>query len=286
MKTVLLIDGKNTVYRSVYATRQNRDVIQKGYHPFALWMRFTHQWIEKFKPHAMHVFWDCPKDNVWRKRILEDYKAQRGDLPHYSDEIQTVVHQLINAAQAILPYMAVRQFGRKKQECDDLIYSACRMLTPIRSDTIKLIVISSDADFNQLSWSMPHVRCYNPLKQELVDLPEVNPVIQKALMGDKSDNIEGYRGVGPVTAKKYAEDFSKLIEFLDSVGSDKLKRNMALIDLSLNPARVNNELYVVKVLAEEVKFDKSAIKKAIIENKVKGLMADFNKIIAPFERLK
>ena len=286
MKTVLLIDGKNTVYRSIYATQQNRDVIERNYHPFAMWMKLTHNWVEKFKPDSICMFWDCPKDEVWRKRVFQEYKDHRDALPHYSDDIQATVHKLIDAAKGILPFMAVRQFERKKQECDDLIYSACRMLTPVRSDTIKVIVISSDTDFDQLSWSMPHVRCYNPKKQEIAALPEANPVLMKALTGDKSDNIEGYRGVGPVTAKKYAEDFSKLAEFLDGVGSEKLKLNMALIDLSMNPARVNNELYVARILAEKVEYDKGGIKKAIIQHKVKGLMADFNRIIAPFQNLK
>lgn len=286
MKTVLLIDGKNTVYRSIYATRQNRDVVERGYHPFTMWMRFTHQWIEKFKPDSVHIFWDCPKDDVWRKRILPEYKDHRDELPHYSDDIQASVSKLINAAKDILPHMAVRMYERNKQECDDLIYSACRMLTPIRSDTIKVLVVSSDGDFGQLSWSMPHVRCYHPKKQEISPLPEANPVLMKALQGDGSDNIEGYRGVGPVTAKKYAEDFKKLYDFVDSVGIEKLKKNIALIDMSLNPARVNNELYVARIMAEKVEFNKSEIKKAIVKNKVKGLMADYNRIIAPFENLE
>jgi len=283
METILLIDGKNTVYRTLFGARGNREFAK--YHPFTVWLRFTHVWLEKFKPDAVHVFWDCPKDEIWRKRVLNEYKAHRGDLPHYSDDIQAEVRKLVGAARAILPYMGVRQYYREHQECDDLIYSACRLLTPSKSNR-KVIIVSSDGDFAQLQWSMDHVSLYLPKTQKFADQPTCDPSIQKALSGDKSDNIDGFRGIGPVKSRHLASDPKKLIEFLDLADIKKFKRNLALVDLSMNPGHLNNELYILREMARDVQFDKLKINELGIEHKVRGLMSEYTRVAIAFKRLR
>lgn len=286
MEHILLIDGKNTAYRALYAARGNQEFQNAGQHPFVVWLRFAHVWYEKFKPVAIHVFWDCPKNDVWRKKILNEYKDNRDGSPHYSDDVYQDMNRIINAAQAILPCVNIRQYERPGQECDDLIYSMCRILTPPRSDMRKVIIISSDSDFVQVQWSMPHVVVYEPRKGVFVDTPEVNPVITKALAGDESDNVDGYRGIGPVKSKQLADNLGKLVEFLDVTGDQKFKRNMALIDMSLNPMRLNNELYLIRAMQQLICFDKTAIQDAINKYKILGLMADYTRLMLPFKNLQ
>jgi 5'-3' exonuclease len=284
METVLLIDGKNTVYRTLFASRKNREFAK--YHPFAVWLRFTHVWLEKFKPDTVHVFWDCPKDEIWRKRVLNEYKAHRGDMPHYDEDVQLELRKMIGAARAVLPYMGVRQYYREHQECDDLIYSACRVLTPPKSNTRKVIIISSDSDFRQLQWSMEHVWLYLPKDQKFAGSSSCDPAIKKALSGDKADNIEGFRGIGPVKSEFLASNPKKLIEFLDLSDIKKFKRNLALIDLSMNPGHLNNEIYVIRKMAQDVEFNKSKINELGIKHKVKGLMSEYARVAIAFKRLK
>jgi len=286
MENILLIDGKNTAYRALFASRGNREFRTKGYHPFTTWVKLSHVWLEKFKPSSAHVFWDCPKNEVWRKKLLSEYKDHRDAMPHYDNDVQEQLHKLIDAASAILSHMGVRQYTRPGQEADDLIYSACRLLTPTKSDTRKLIVISSDSDFAQLQWYMPYVSVYDPRKNKFIDSPECNPAVQKALCGDRADNIDGFRGIGPVKSNQIASDPKKLIEFLDLSDARKFKRNLALIDLSMNPSRLNNELYMLRVLSNDAEFDKAAINQLSIDHKIRGLMSEYPNISLEYKRLK
>lgn len=284
METILLLDGKNTAYRSLFASRGNPDFSR--IHPFVSWLRFTNVWLEKFKPSAVHVFWDCPKDDIWRKKILMEYKDNRDGMPHYADEIRDEIHKLIDVAKMMLPYMGMHQYSRAAQECDDLIYAMCRILTPPRSDMRKVIIISSDSDFLQIQWAMPHVVVYDPRTNELMAKSDVNPVVMKALAGDKSDNVDGYRGIGPVKAGQLASDAKKLVEFLEATGDQKFKRNLALVDMSLNPSRLSNELYVTRAMTQDVQLDKAKIDELAMSLHVAGLSADFSRFMMSLRRLQ
>lgn len=280
MGPALLIDGKNTAYRAIFAGRGNEEFMKNEYHPFVIWMRFVRMWIEKFKPSQIHVFWDCPKADVWRKKVLPEYKDNRDDNPHTA-EISDMLKRLEVTALDILPHLNVRLYIRDGQEADDLIYTACRLVTPE-----KAIVVSSDSDMIQLPWYMPNISCYEPRLNKIVDKPELNPVMQKALIGDPTDNIDGYRGIGEVKSANLLRDPKAMIEFLGVRGDKIYKRNLALIDLSLNPHRISNELYVYKVMAADTVFDKDAIQKCIMAHKIKGLTQEYSRSILPFKNLK
>lgn len=281
MQTILLIDGKNTAYRSVFS---NGDPTA---HPFAIWSRLASTWVDKFKPDQVHVFWDCPRKKVWRKKILNEYKESRDAETFHTnaDGVRDSLNKLIDAAKAILPYMGVRQYDLQHQECDDLIYTVCRLLAPPRHVDREVIIISSDSDFTQIQFRMPYVRCYNPIKAEFFDDPEVDPAMQKALAGDKSDNVDGYRGIGEVKSKRMLNDYKLLNTFLETNGDKIYRRNLALVDMSLNPFRVTNTMYVCGILAQDVQFDKQRIQKLIMEHKVAGLLAEYSRIILPFKSL-
>lgn len=281
MKTILLIDGKNTAYRALFATMRSGEV-----HPFVVWMRFLHVWFDKFNPSEVHVFWDCPKDEVWRKSVLPEYKDQRETMKHYADDVKLKISNLVKVAKALLPHMNIRQYYKKTQECDDLIYSACRILTPDKSDSLRVIVVSSDSDFVQLQWSMEHVKCLEPKSCKFFDTPTINPIYQKSLIGDKSDNIDGYNGIGKVKSAKLINSPNNLIEFLDKNGSKLFLRNISLIDLSKNPYALKNELYLIKNMSLPINYDESEIKRLIYENKINGLIHELTRIVLPFSKLK
>ena len=281
---ILLIDGKNTAYRAAFAARGTFAESQNKYHPFVMWLRLTNMILEKFKPVATHIFWDCPKNDVWRKRVFAEYKDNRDSMPHYADDVQQELGRLIAAAKDILPYMGVRQYEKASQESDDLIYTACELLRQAGQET-RVVIVSSDSDFAQLQWSMPHVSVYDPKRNAIIDHPTISPVVLKALSGDRSDNIDGYRGIGPVKGKQLVQDKKKLIEFLDAVGDHKFKRNLALIDMSMNPARLSNMLYVMRVMCSDIQFDKSAINVVAMKHKILGLSTEYPKVALSFKRL-
>ena len=73
----------------------------------------------------------------------------------------------------------------------------------------KVIVLSTDKDFLQLV--SDRVSVYSPSKKKMYTPNSLfdetgiwceNFIIYKALLGDKSDNIDGIKGIGPKTIEK------------------------------------------------------------------------------------
>ncbi len=62
-----------------------------------------------------------------------------------------------------------------------------------------------------------------------MDLPQMQIIDMKGLMGDQSDNIPGVPGVGEKTAIKLLKEFStleNLLESIDQVSGNKLKEKL------------------------------------------------------------
>lgn len=276
MKTMLLIDGKNTSYRSLFVDNSPN-------HPFVNWMRLSTSWLHTFKPDSVHMFWDCPRKEVWRRRVLLEYKESRNTMTHINDDkIINGLRLISQAAKVLLPHMGFKQYSVDKQECDDLIYAACRVINPDN----KVIIVSSDKDFAQIKYHMRHVDCYDPVKNKFVDMPSVDPVMQKALVGDKSDNIDGYRGIGKVKSGKMLLEHKMLLEFLQASGDHIFKRNLALIDMGLNPYLLSNMLYIIDILANETTIsDQAKITELAMKYKVRGLLGEYGTLVTPYLNL-
>ncbi len=252
-------------------------------HSLIVWIKIASSWIRRFRPSEMHIFWDCDKKDVWRKSIYPDYKENdiRNNKP---DEDINNISLLIKIISELAPHINLKQHFKANQECDDLIYSACKLLTPANNENRHLYIISKDSDFNQIPFYMKHVDCYDPYTSMIIDKNGVNPVILKSLIGDDADNIPGYRGIGPVKGTELANNYRKLQEFFKSHGDTIFRRNLALVDMSLNPYSLKNELYIADSLCQDVKYDTAAFAKVLSEYKIMGtlgrpqLLMEFNQV--------
>jgi 5'-3' exonuclease len=276
-KPALLVDARNALYRAIYATKHDKRFDVK-YHYFVIFLRQLTSWIRRYDPVSVHVFWDAPRATVWRREMAPKYKDR--DNSQYIEDISEELASTTTVAQAFLEKMAVRQYSRKRMEADDLIYSAVAALHPIPT-----VIVSTDSDMVQIPYRFNSSTVFHPQKQEEVDVPNVDPVMQKALVGDKADSIAGYKGIGPVKSSKMLADPAVLEEFLKGEDRKIFGMNMALIDLSLNPFCLANKLYVLRRLAEEVEFSKSDIDALTRKYKVNGLMQEYSNLIPPFKKL-
>jgi 5'-3' exonuclease len=75
--------------------------------------------------------------------------------------------------------------------------------------------VSSDSDFYQLLQTHATLKIYNPIRKKFIEVPEYDYVTWKALKGDESDNIPGFKGIGNKTASKIALNPDLLREFLE-----------------------------------------------------------------------
>jgi 5'-3' exonuclease len=230
------------------------------------------------RPSSVHVFWDAPRNTVWRRSILPTYKDRTQST--YVEDISEDLAITTNVAKAFLEKMGVRQYERKEMEADDLIYTAVSIMHPR-----KTVIVSTDSDMIQIPYRYTSSSVFDPKEMKEVPVPSVNPVHLKALIGDKADSIDGYYGIGPKKGQALMENQAELYEYLAMKGPATFRRNLLLIDLSMCPRLLANSIYVHKKLAQPVEFVKEEIHKLIMTHKVNGLQQEFTDLVLPFKNL-
>ena len=291
----ICIDGKNAIYRAIFAGYYDKSFRKTGYDYFVILLRFINNYITLLQPDSINIFWDTPRSKTWRKKLVPEYKEHRGD--KYQDldiDIHQELARQIKLAILVFGNLNCRQYYVENMEADDLIYSFCTM------NEDKIAIISSDQDFRQITHKMGHVFIYNPLSksQQIEPRPTYDIVIAKSLMGDKSDNIGGYYNVGPKKSKKMAEDKELRYKFLKSdkaivsidgqvkwVGDAIFKENRRIIDLSWCPALASNCEYVEAKQQTRIKYDIKKVEQAARDFKIRGLLADLTRYAKNFENI-
>lgn len=274
----LFIDARNTLYRAIYAVRS--DVYKKNKpHYMAVFLRQIANWIQIIKPTSVHIFWDAPRATIWRRQILSTYKDRTDN--QYVEELSVALRDTTDIAKEMFKYLNVRQYDKPKMEADDLIYAATVVCHPKPS-----VIVSSDSDMTQIPYYYSSSSIYHPSDATMLDRVTVNPVLMKSIVGDSSDCIKGYYGIGPVKGKILVESLTELQSFLVAKGDDVFYRNMLLIDLQACPWLVANRKYVTKIMASPVEFDTKKLQAIVLKHKLAGFMTGFNSLVMPFKDLK
>jgi 5'-3' exonuclease len=195
---VLLVDGYNMLHRS-------RSGWNKGDNPIIYtFFRSFRSVVEKFRPDT--VYFVLEGRPVKRLEMMEQYKAQR--VYHDKDDFQRQKKIIINTLKTQFPVHVVRH---PHYECDDLLAN----LATVKHVSDECVVVSSDSDFYQLLQTHSKLKIYNPIRKKFIEVPEYDYVTWKALKGDASDNIPGFKGIGNKTASKIALNPDLLREFLE-----------------------------------------------------------------------
>lgn len=172
----------------------------------------------------------------WRKKENADYKANR-------QKERTPLHtELDLLTSTILPQLGISAVGAYGYEADDAIATISRE-TPA---TWENIIFSCDKDLLQLVNHRTKVLLFSSQKKiEMVDVEGVQGhfgvfpsevAFYKAMVGDKSDNIEGLKGIGPKKGAKIiteARGDNQLDRILLSLpfGQDEFRENLRLVTL-------------------------------------------------------
>ena len=97
-----------------------------------------------------------------------------------------------------------------------------------------------------------HLKIYHPIKKVFIEKPDYDYVTWKALRGDKTDNIEGIKGVGDKTALKLVKDEALLREFLQN------KFNRLIFERNINLIRLvdfSNDMSKLESFSPGANFD-------------------------------
>ncbi len=175
-----------------------------------------------------------------RYELFKEYKGQRKikeDDPKLQEKWAELMGFKEKADEAILfalKNLEVTVLRHARLEADDLIANYARFLAEKGED---VVVASNDKDFAQLLWEgHERISVWDPGTKAFAPKPTVDPVVVKALVGDKSDNIPGVQGFGPKKAAKLVENPNRVGDVIcTSLSQEQLEtyqRNVKLIEFA------------------------------------------------------
>jgi DNA polymerase I len=205
-KQIFIVDGSGLLYRAYYAflsQRMSRGALY-GFTTMLLAL------IREQKAAHLAVAFDLPGP-TFRHELYSDYKANREETPPELVEQFPLARDLVEA-------MGIATLQEVGMEADDLIGSLATVSAEAGWD---VVIVSGDKDFAQLIGGA--VRQFIPARAGADPLwldPEgiagkygITPqqfIDYLALVGDKSDNVPGVKGIGPKGAAKLLQAYGDL----------------------------------------------------------------------------
>lgn len=247
-KLLMIIDGSNLAHRAYqkFAALTSRGGEKTGL--IYGFFRLLNSYVVRFRPTYVIVTFDTKqsKSSNFRNKLLGAYKIHRKDnniAMDYED-----FNRQMKMVKKMLKYMNIPVVWDRVglgHESDDYIgYFA-------KTHLGKVIIISSDKDFCQLINN--RIKIFNPFKEVIIHEKTCKEIMGYAanecvdylcLVGDKSDDIPGYIGMGPVKTRKFLDEFGSIENFLSNPDNefkgidrdgliDLYGRNKDLIDIEV-----------------------------------------------------
>ncbi len=271
-KRIVIFDAYALIFRAYFAM-QRANLRTTAGEPTGAVRGFTATLLHIFRTleptHAAFAF-DVDDTTVFRREIDPNYKAHRDPMP---EDLPSQIERCREIADAF----SVPIYQEPGFEADDVLGTIADQAVAQGFDTW---ICTLDSDLLQLVTDDISVYLYNPYKSEYTayDGPaavrgryEVDPIQIidfKALVGDKSDNIPGVKGVGKVGAVKLLNQYGtveRIYEHIDEIKpagtQKKLLADQANAFMSKELATIRHDAPVaLDVAAADVtEFDREAV---------------------------
>ena len=260
----LVIDGSNLLWRTYWIAETRQKLVNsKGIWtgPIYMFLKSVKSLQEKFKPVSTWVTWDkklkYPSTNFRKELAPETYKQNR------DDDKSKLIHEQHNELSQWLTILGIKQIYPGVLEADDIISWL------VREKLTTSIIVSVDKDLLQLVDDNIHY--YNPIKKKMITpenfVEEVGVEINeynnyKALLGDKSDNVEGIQGYGVQKSSKLCkEGYDGIVAKLSEDDKQKFDKNLILTDLYSSYLKEEGEVDLYQDQYEKQEFVKADMKK-------------------------
>jgi len=196
-KKLLLIDGSSVAFRAFFALYQQLDRFKNaaGLHTNAIYgfqLMLSHL-LERVEPSHILVAFDAGK-TTFRTEMYADYKGGRAKTPDEFREQFPFIRELLD-------HMGIRHYELAQYEADDIIGTLDKLA---EQDGFDITIVSGDKDLIQLTdehtvveiskKGVAEFEAFTP--EYLMEKMGITPtqfIDLKALMGDKSENIDGMK---------------------------------------------------------------------------------------------
>lgn len=260
----IVIDGSNLLWRTYWIAETRQKLVNsKGVWtgPIYMFLKSVKGLQEKFKPNSTWITWDkkliYPSTNFRKELAPETYKQNR------DDDKSRLIHEQHDELAKWLTVLGIKQIYPGVLEADDII----SWLT--REKLTTSIIVSVDKDLLQLVNANVHY--YNPIKKKLITpdnfVEEVGVEINeynhyKALLGDKSDNVEGIQGYGVQKSSKLCkEGYDGIVAKLSEEDKTKFDKNLILTNLYSSYLKEEGEVDLYQKQYEDQQLIKADMKK-------------------------
>lgn len=243
--SLYVIDGMALLFRSYYAMGQANLTSPDGVPVGAVYgfLRVLSKILKEQRPTHLAVVWDCKEKN-FRHAMYPDYKANRSEPP---EDIIPQIHLI----QDVLPRLSVPSYRLPGFEADDLAGT----LAKAARSWARVFIVSADKDFMQLVDD--RVRMFSLKKgdeyvvvdrayvEDYFGVPPERVIDVLAIMGDKSDNVPGVKGIGEKGAARLVQEFGSLSGVYDNLEKISAKRQKALLEESRDAAFLSRKLVTI-----------------------------------------
>jgi DNA polymerase I len=242
---IYIIDLYSVIFKSYYAIRNLTS--SNDFPTGAIFgtIKTIIKIIKNFNAENIIIVADSGK-KTFRNEIYNEYKANRLEAPDDLKLQFPVIKELITKMDFCL-------LEKENYEADDLIFS---LTEDFSKNNDELFIYTSDKDLYQLTTEK--VKIINESKQHGTVIAGPEETYKKfgvrseqildylALVGDKSDNIPGVKGIGKKTAAQLLSDYKNIdliYSNIEKIKSESLKKK--LIDGKEN-AYLSKELATLK----------------------------------------
>jgi len=315
MKRIMIVDALNQFLRA-YIVNPTLSTNGDPIGGTAGFLKILQKLCREIKPDKVVICWDGKGGSRKRKLINKNYKEGRKpirlnrDIKNLTEEeeLQNKVWQQLRLIE-YLNNFPITQLVSDGAEADDVISFVAQM--PDFKGWQKVIV-SSDKDFFQLLDD--ETVAYRPIQNEVLNkkmivekfgIHPTNFALARAIVGDKSDNLEGIKGVGlPTIAKRlpflseektysidevtnFCENSNSTLKAYQNIveGEEIIKENYQLMQLYSPSIAVQNKTKIKYTIREtELTFNKTATNGMMLEDGIgktswSDLFIAFKKII-------
>jgi DNA polymerase-1 len=222
-KKLVLIDGHSLAYRAFHALPEDMKTSQ-GESTNAVY-GFTSMLLNVLRDEKpTHIAVTFDKGLTFRHEMYAEYKAHRAKMP---DEMRVQMDRV----RQVVETMGIPIFEQEGYEADDLLGTLAHQAG--EQQDINTLIVTGDTDILQLAdehtrvltsrWRFSDTVIYDMEGvQQKYGLAPSQLADFKGIVGDKSDNIPGVRGVGEKTAAKLLQQYDTLegvYEHLEEVQS-------------------------------------------------------------------
>lgn len=274
MNKIVLIDGHNLLFRMFYGIPSSiKNTSGKEIKGLIGFIGALKTIVDEFRPYSLFVIFDSETSKENNLKIDINYKSNRVDYADIIDE-ENPFSQLPLIKKA-LDYLNISYLEVENDEADDFIASLI-----FNNRENQYIIVSTDSDFIQLIDKRTFLyipRGKNSIlytEEQVIKKYNITPkkyIMFKALVGDKSDNIKGIKGIGKISAAKIL-NYDSISDYIKNNPSTRFSKilndNKELFIKNQKLITLNRNLNTSKIVFDKISNNISNLKTYEIIEKI------------------